>query len=110
MVIAADGLSPKQVAAAFRAGATDVLVRLLYDRKSVRRVCIVDNGCGMREETLRRAMQFGSTLKHKKGDLGKYGIGLKSASLSQCEQFAVVTRSSDSWSCRGILARFHAFG
>lgn len=75
------------------AGAADVLVRLLYDRKTVRRVYVVDNGHGMRDQTLRSAMQFGSTLKHKKGDLGKYGIGLKSASLSQCEQFAVVTRS-----------------
>src|SRR4051794_35492511 len=48
------------------AGAKDVLVRFLYDRKSIRRVFIVDNGRGMREETLRDAMRFGSTLKHKK--------------------------------------------
>lgn len=75
------------------AEATDVLVRLLYDRKSIRRVFIVDNGRGMHEETLRSAMRFGSTLKHKKSDLGKYGIGLKSASLSQCEKFAVITRT-----------------
>ena len=73
------------------AEATDILVRLLYDRKSIRRVFIVDNGRGMHEETLRSAMRFGSTLKHKKSDLGKYGIGLKSASLSQCEKFAVIT-------------------
>lgn len=82
------------------AGATDVLIRLLYDRKSIRRVFIVDNGRGMNEETLRSAMRFGSTLKHKKSDLGKYGIGLKSASLSQCEQFAVVTRVGDEISGR----------
>ena len=82
------------------ARATDVLVRFLYDRKSIRRVFIVDNGRGMREETLRDAMRFGSTLKHKKSDLGKYGIGLKSASLSQCEQFAVVTRAGSEISGR----------
>ncbi len=74
------------------AGATDVLVRLLYDRKNIRRVFVVDNGRGMSEETLRRAMQFGSTLRHKRNDLGKYGIGLKSASLSQCDQFSVLRR------------------
>jgi len=74
------------------AGATDVLIRFIYDRKNVHRIFIVDNGRGMREERLRRAMQFGSTLEHEKTDLGKYGIGLKSASLSQCKQFAVISR------------------
>jgi hypothetical protein len=92
------------------AGATDVLVRLLHDKKSVRRVCIVDNGRGMREETLRRAMQFGSTLKHRQSDLGKYGIGLKSASLSQCEQFAVVTRSGGEVSGRRWAATSFSHG
>lgn len=75
------------------AGASDVLIRLVYDRKRLQRIFVVDNGRGMREVELRHAMQFGSTMKHKKGDLGKYGIGLKAASLSQCEQFAVITRS-----------------
>ena len=82
------------------AGATDVLIRLLYDRKNVKRVFVVDNGNGMREETLRRAMQFGSTLRHKRSDLGKYGIGLKSASLSQCDQFSVVTKAGSETSGR----------
>jgi hypothetical protein len=75
------------------AKATDVLVRFLYDRGAVRRVFVVDNGHGMKEEVLRRAMRFGSTLKHEKSDLGKYGIGFKSASLNQCEQFSVISRS-----------------
>jgi HSP90 family molecular chaperone len=74
------------------AQATDVLIRFIYDRKNIHRIFVVDNGHGMREETLRRAMQFGSTLRHEKTDLGKYGIGLKSASLSQCNQFSVISR------------------
>ena len=76
------------------AGARDVLIRLVYDRKGIQRIFIVDNGRGMSEEVLRKAMRFGSTLKHEQTDLGKYGIGLKAASLSQCEQFAVITRAN----------------
>lgn len=82
------------------AGAADVLVRLVYDRKNIHRIFIVDNGHGMKEDILRQAMKFGSTLKHDKTDLGKYGIGLKAASLSQCEQFAVITRSGSELSGR----------
>ena len=39
------------------AKATDVLVRFLYDRNAVRRVFVVDNGRGMSEDVLRRAMR-----------------------------------------------------
>jgi hypothetical protein len=76
------------------AQATEVLVRLIHDGKKVIRIAIADNGRGMTEAILRDAMRFGSTLPHKKEDLGKYGIGLKSASFSQCDEFSVVTRAA----------------
>lgn len=75
------------------AQASDVLVRLVYDRKGVHRVFIVDNGRGMSETLLTQAMQFGAELPHQPKDLGKYGIGLKAASLSQCKVFSVITCS-----------------
>ena len=76
------------------AGAQDVLVRFLYGAKGIRRIFIADNGKGMSDTKLRDAMRFGSTITHSDRDLGKYGIGLKSASLSHCRTFSVITRDS----------------
>lgn len=56
---------------------------------------ICDNGCGMSESELDQAMDFG-TRKNRdfgnKKDLGRFGLGLKTASLSQCRKFVVVTK------------------
>lgn len=59
---------------------------------------ILDNGTGMSEEKLYQAMKFGSqnpNITRSKKDLGRFGLGLKSASLSQCREFIVVTKQSD---------------
>lgn len=56
---------------------------------------ILDDGCGMTERELENAMQFGSDRTGKKVcelELGRYGLGLKSASLSQCRKLSVVTK------------------
>lgn len=74
------------------ANATSVLVRFLGDGNSIQRVFIVDDGKGMTEEQLSDAMQFGSDRAHNLKDLGKYGVGLKSASASQCKVLTVVSR------------------
>lgn len=76
------------------ANARAVLVRLFRNDKSVDRIVIADDGVGMSATTLRNAMQYGSRLPHKKTDLGKYGIGMKTASFSQCSSLSVVTRSN----------------
>lgn len=60
----------------------------------VRYVAIVDDGTGMDESTLVSAMRFGSRdprdVRHGM-DLGRFGLGLKTASLSQCRCLTVVT-------------------
>jgi hypothetical protein len=40
------------------------------------------------------AMRFGSRRNYGRGDLGRYGLGLKTASLSQGRAFTVVTRKA----------------
>ncbi len=40
------------------------------------------------------ALRYGSRRAYARGDLGRYGLGLKTASLSQCRSVTVVTRSS----------------
>lgn len=60
-------------------------------------IAIVDDGCGMTETKLLNAMQFGSSnpkAKRLADDLGRFGLGLKTASISQCRQFTVVTRKN----------------
>lgn len=58
---------------------------------------ICDNGFGMSELELGFAMDFGTkkdrTFSNPK-DLGRFGLGLKTASLSQCRKFYVVTKKS----------------
>lgn len=61
-------------------------------------IAIVDNGHGMNEDELNRAMQYGSknpTEERDENDLGRFGLGLKTASLSQCRILTVVTKQHD---------------
>ena len=55
-------------------------------------VLIADNGEGMRPEQLQEALRFGSERNYEDADLGKFGLGLKTASLSQCLKVTVATR------------------
>jgi len=60
-------------------------------------IAIVDDGAGMTEERLIDAMRVGSsdpTEVRDKHDLGRFGLGLKTASFSQCRRVTVHTKSS----------------
>jgi hypothetical protein len=60
-------------------------------------VAILDNGRGMDADELRIAMRHGSTsslLERSSTDLGRFGLGLKTASLSQCRCLTVVSLKS----------------
>ena len=77
------------------AGATKVDITIgFYGENSY--VRISDNGKGMSEEELKEAMRYGSEREYMEGDLGKFGLGLKTASMSQCQKFSVASRSSES--------------
>lgn len=57
--------------------------------------CIVDNGHGMNFSELNNAMLPGSDRSGKEDcelELGRFGLGLKSASLSQCREFIVASK------------------
>lgn len=59
-------------------------------------VGILDNGIGMDEETLFEAMRYGSSAEAERGstDLGRFGLGLKAASLSQCRVLTVISKKN----------------
>ena len=61
-------------------------------------VCILDNGSGMDDTQIDTAMQYGSkspTDERDASDLGRYGLGLKTASLSQCRVLTVISKQGD---------------
>lgn len=61
------------------------------------RICIIDNGTGMDQQELLDAMRYASKdprSAREKADLGRFGLGLKLASLSQCKRLTVVTRKN----------------
>jgi hypothetical protein len=55
-------------------------------------VSIADDGTGMTASGLLEALRYGSRRDYGHGDLGRYGLGLKTASLSQCRSVTVVTQ------------------
>ena len=60
-------------------------------------ISILDDGCGMSEERLVSAMQYGSKDpldEREEYDLGRYGLGMKTASLSQCRILTVITKQN----------------
>ncbi len=57
--------------------------------------CVLDNGRGMNAVELENAMLPGSKrdgIPDSESELGRFGLGLKSASLSQCREFIVVSK------------------
>lgn len=58
-------------------------------------VMIADNGRGMSNEKLKEAMRYGSDSEYNEKSLGKFGLGLKTASFSQAKRWIVATRSED---------------
>ncbi|MGL0954413.1 ATP-binding protein [Vibrio vulnificus] len=54
------------------------------------KIAVFDNGCGMSPETLKSALAFGQgSRKGAKKGIGKFGMGLPNASISQCNHVEV---------------------
>jgi hypothetical protein len=59
-------------------------------------VRVSDNGRGMTGTNITEAMRFGAERDYEVDDLGKFGLGLKTASLSQCRTLTVASRCDGS--------------
>ena len=73
------------------AGARRVDIVVEFDG-SASRVFIADDGSGMTTYGVHEALRFGSRRGYEAGDLGRYGLGLKTASLSQARKITVVSQ------------------
>ena len=79
------------------AGAANISVRFLW-ADGEPWVAVLDDGCGMLTQDLYSAMRFGSRSPLQKrgvNDLGRFGLGLKTASISQCRRLTVCTKTND---------------
>jgi len=63
---------------------------------------VIDDGSGMDADELLNAMRFGSRSpldKRDAEDLGRFGLGMKTASLSQCRRLTVLSRKNGEAVC-----------
>lgn len=66
-------------------------------------LAVLDDGRGMSPEELTQAMQHGSRSPREvreAGDLGRFGLGMKTASFSQCRRLTAVSRQKGELSAR----------
>lgn len=76
------------------AGATDVRIHFEWDGVASR-VAVIDDGRGMDDAELQNAMTLGvrNPLDERAPeDLGRFGMGLKTSSFSQCRRLTVASR------------------
>jgi hypothetical protein len=76
------------------AGASKVEIFLDYDFGGNLYLWIADNGSGMSDDELESAMQYGSPKRPDPKSLGKFGMGLKTASTSFCRKLSVITKKN----------------
>lgn len=80
------------------AEASEIRLSFNWDGKDSSITCL-DNGSGMTAEQLDKAMRLGerNPLEERSAmDLGRFGLGLKTASFSQCRRVTVATMDSES--------------
>jgi hypothetical protein len=80
------------------AGANRIDIRFEWSNDQPR-ISITDDGCGMSKSVLLNAMRLGAINPNEvraKNDLGRFGLGLKTASFSQAKRLTVATKTKDS--------------
>ncbi|WP_428669703.1 ATP-binding protein [Reyranella sp.] len=76
------------------ANANLIDLRIAMDFRGNLRVAIADDGDGMDVEGLKNAMRYGARARPNPASLGKYGLGLKTASTAFCRRLSVISRAS----------------
>lgn len=99
--------STRSIGYSFEAALADIIdnsvgkgaknVDINFDSKSPQYVAVIDDACGMTGTELESAMRYGSRSSldvRDTQDLGRFGLGLKMASFSQCRKLTVITRKN----------------
>ena len=77
------------------AHATHVLIRAVRQNGRLRTLYVVDNGDGIRPDSIDEAMTVGRRRRYADTDLGRFGLGMKAASFSQARSMTVLSKASD---------------
>lgn len=64
------------------------------EKSQVSLIRVVDNGHGMDEEAIEKALDLGSEVEYEKNSLSRYGFGLKSAGLSLGRKVSVYSKKN----------------
>ena len=77
-----------------RGEADNIYIKFIRNESSKKfQLYILDDGIGMTSEILEQAMKLGSSIEdYKTGDLSKYGMGMKTASMSQARKLTVISK------------------
>lgn len=78
------------------AHATKIKVSVTLSPSGDVAVHIADNGCGMDFDGLKNAMRYGSQRRTDASSLGKFGLGLKTASTAFCRSLSVMSKNETS--------------
>ena len=77
------------------ADATRIDIKLNLDPQKNLTIYIADNGNGMNRDELINAMRYGSDERPNPASLGKFGLGLKTASTSFCKKLSLISCGND---------------
>jgi Histidine kinase-, DNA gyrase B-, and HSP90-like ATPase len=98
-VLEAIGLSHKMTSAiadlvdnSIDAKASRILIRFVQVDGKLASLLVCDNGVGMDDQAIDRAMTVGKRREYSAGALGHFGMGLKAASFSQADTLTVMSR------------------
>jgi histidine kinase/DNA gyrase B/HSP90-like ATPase len=83
------------------AGADEVVISFNWESRDSS-ITILDNGLGMTDKELFSAMKLGEKSPlddREQNDLGRFGIGLKTASFSQCRTLTAASKKNGITSC-----------
>ncbi|PZE20327.1 ATP-binding protein [Paenibacillus xerothermodurans] len=83
------------------AGASQIDIHMVSEPKLI--FCMLDNGIGMSSNELVEAMRLATKdpdSDRAKNDLGRFGLGLKMASFSQCKKLTVISKKNGKISAR----------
>lgn len=76
------------------ANADEIHVRISMTAEGRKFVYFADNGDGMDSKEVHNALRYGAPERENLASLGKFGLGLKTASSSVCRRFTVISRKS----------------
>ncbi len=99
--------STRSIGYSFEAALSDIIdnsisknaseINIIFSSLEHQFLAVIDDGEGMNEDELESAMRYGSKSsleEREKNDLGRFGLGLKTASLSQCRKMTVISKKS----------------